>query len=60
MSDDGTRVTGTVEPGSTVTVKDEKDNVIGTGKANEEDGKFDITLMNQKTALGRAFSNSHR
>ena len=51
MSDDGTRVTGTAEPGSTVTVKDEKDNVIGTGKANEEDGKFDITLDEPKTAL---------
>ncbi|MBF4102992.1 hypothetical protein INT80_12570 [Gallibacterium anatis] len=33
MSDDGTRVTGTVEPGSTVTVKDEKDNVIGSRKS---------------------------
>ncbi|MEH8033332.1 Ig-like domain-containing protein [Gallibacterium anatis] len=51
VSDDGTRVTGTAEPGSTVTVKDEKDNVIGTGKANEEDGKFDITLDEPKTAL---------
>ncbi|KGQ54055.1 hypothetical protein IO44_10600 [Gallibacterium anatis str. Avicor] len=51
VSNDGTRVTGTAEPGSTVTVKDEKDNVIGTGKANEEDGKFDITLDEPKTAL---------
>ena len=51
VSDDGTHVTGTAEPGSTVTVKDEKDNVIGTGKANEEDGKFDITLDEPKTAL---------
>ncbi|MDK9561501.1 Ig-like domain-containing protein [Gallibacterium anatis] len=51
VSDDGTRVIGTAEPGSTVTVKDEKDNVIGTGKANEEDGKFDITLDEPKTAL---------
>ncbi|HJF74723.1 MAG TPA: Ig-like domain-containing protein [Gallibacterium anatis] len=51
VSDDGTRITGTAEPGSTVTVKDEKDNVIGTGKANEEDGKFDITLDEPKTAL---------
>ncbi|WP_409025669.1 Ig-like domain-containing protein [Gallibacterium anatis] len=51
MSDDGTRVIGTAEPGSTVTVKDEQGNVIGTGKANEEDGKFDITLDEPKTAL---------
>ncbi|MFU2132012.1 Ig-like domain-containing protein [Gallibacterium anatis] len=51
VSDDGTRVTGTAEPGSTVTVKDEQGNVIGTGKANEEDGKFDITLDEPKTAL---------
>ena len=51
VSDDGTHVTGTAEPGSTVTVKDEQGNVIGTGKANEEDGKFDITLDEPKTAL---------
>ncbi len=40
---DGTTVTGTAEPGSTVTVRDENGTVIGTAVAGE-DGRFSITL----------------
>ncbi|MFF1574587.1 Ig-like domain-containing protein [Leifsonia sp. NPDC058292] len=38
---DGTVVTGQAEPGSTVTIKDDKGNEIGSGKADEE-GNFSI------------------
>ncbi|MBF4102704.1 hypothetical protein INT80_08505 [Gallibacterium anatis] len=43
MSDDGTHVTGTAEPGSTVTVKDENGKEIGTATAGDN-GKFDVTI----------------
>ncbi|OBW93190.1 hypothetical protein QV02_09570, partial [Gallibacterium anatis] len=48
VSDDGAHVTGTAEPGSTVTVKDENGNPIGTATAGD-DGKFDVTLDEPKT-----------
>ena len=47
VSDDGAHVTGTAEPGSTVTVKDENGKEIGTGKADDE-GNFDVTLDEPK------------
>ncbi|GAA3587858.1 hypothetical protein GCM10022198_09310 [Klugiella xanthotipulae] len=40
---DGTRVTGTAEPGSKITVRDESGRVIGTGTTGP-DGRFDIGL----------------
>ncbi|MBF9835604.1 BapA/Bap/LapF family large adhesin [Enterobacter hormaechei] len=43
VSPDGKTVTGTAEPGSTVTLKDADGNTIGTGKAGS-DGKFTIDL----------------
>ena len=43
VSPDGKTVTGTAEPGSTVTLKDADGNTIGTGKAGN-DGKFTIDL----------------
>ncbi len=43
VSPDGKTVTGTAEPGSTVTLKDADGNTIGTGKA-DSDGKFTIDL----------------
>ncbi|OAE47742.1 Ig-like domain repeat protein [Enterobacter cloacae] len=43
VSPDGKTVTGTAEPGSTVTLKDANGNTIGTGKAGS-DGKFTIDL----------------
>ncbi|MEP8541303.1 BapA/Bap/LapF family large adhesin [Enterobacter hormaechei] len=43
VSSDGKTVTGTAEPGSTVTLKDADGNTIGTGKAGS-DGKFTIDL----------------
>ena len=48
VSDDGTHVTGTAEPGSTVTVKDENGNPIGTATAGD-DGKFDVAINPPKT-----------
>ncbi|MEH8090562.1 Ig-like domain-containing protein [Gallibacterium anatis] len=48
VSDDGAHVTGTAEPGSTVTVKDENDNPIGTATAGD-DGKFDVAINPPKT-----------
>ena len=42
VSPDGTTVTGTTEPGSTVTVKD-GDTTIGTGKADDS-GNFSVTI----------------
>ncbi|WP_431622078.1 Ig-like domain-containing protein [Enterobacter hormaechei] len=43
VSPDGKTVSGTAEPGSTVTLKDADGNTIGTGKAGS-DGKFTIDL----------------
>jgi len=43
ISGDGKTVTGSAEPGSTVTLKDSEGNVIGTGKAGS-DGSFTINL----------------
>ncbi|WIM81652.1 Ig-like domain-containing protein [Gallibacterium anatis] len=48
VSDDGAHVTGTAEPGSTVTVKDENDNPIGTATAGD-DGQFDVAINPPKT-----------
>ncbi|MGQ8980448.1 Ig-like domain-containing protein, partial [Enterobacter hormaechei] len=48
VSPDGKTVTGTAEPGSTVTLKDADGNTIGTGKAGS-DGKFTIDLGTQLT-----------
>ncbi|OBW97054.1 Ig-like domain-containing protein, partial [Gallibacterium anatis] len=48
VSDDGAHVTGTAEPGSTVTVKDENGNPIGTATAGD-DGKFDVAINPPKT-----------
>ena len=43
FSSDGKTVTGTAEPGSTVTLKDANGNVIGTGKTGS-DGNFTVSL----------------
>ena len=43
FSADGKTVTGSAEPGSTVTLKDANGNVIGTGKTGS-DGNFSVTL----------------
>lgn len=43
FSSDGKTVTGTAEPGSTITLKDTNGNVVGTGKTGS-DGSFTITL----------------
>lgn len=40
---DGKTVTGTAEPGSTITLKDANGNVIGTGKTGS-DGNFTVSL----------------
>lgn len=48
VSDDGAHVTGTAEPGSTVTVKDENGKPIGTATAGD-DGKFDVAINPPKT-----------
>nr|WP_320062260.1 Ig-like domain-containing protein [Gallibacterium anatis] len=48
VSDDGAHVTGTAEPGSTVTVNDENGNPIGTVTAGD-DGKFDVAINPPKT-----------
>ncbi|WAX72627.1 Ig-like domain-containing protein [Gallibacterium anatis] len=48
VSDDGAHVTGTAEPGSTVTVNDENGNPIGTATAGD-DGKFDVAINPPKT-----------
>jgi hypothetical protein len=42
FSSDGKTVTGTAEPGSTITLKDADGNVIGTGKTGS-DGNFTIS-----------------
>ncbi|MFP2431892.1 BapA/Bap/LapF family large adhesin [Enterobacter ludwigii] len=43
FSSDGKTVTGTAEPGSTITLKDADGNLVGTGKTGS-DGKFTIVL----------------
>ncbi|MCK7251420.1 BapA/Bap/LapF family large adhesin [Enterobacter kobei] len=43
FSSDGKTVTGTTEPGSTITLKDANGNVIGTGKTGS-DGNFTVSL----------------
>lgn len=43
FSPDGTSVSGTAEPGSTITLTDANGNLVGTGKAGS-DGKFTIEL----------------
>ncbi|PTM33952.1 adhesin [Enterobacter cloacae] len=43
FSSDGKTVTGTAEPGSTITLKDTNGNVVGTGKTGS-DGSFTVTL----------------
>jgi hypothetical protein len=43
FSSDGKTVTGTAEPGSTITLKDANGNVIGTGKTGS-DGNFSVSL----------------
>ena len=43
FSADGSTVTGTAEPGSTITLKDADGNLVGTGKTGS-DGKFSIEL----------------
>ncbi|WP_080460159.1 BapA/Bap/LapF family large adhesin, partial [Enterobacter cloacae] len=43
FSPDGKTVTGTAEPGSTITLKDANGNVIGTGKTGS-DGNFTVSL----------------
>ncbi|WP_420795123.1 Ig-like domain-containing protein [Enterobacter cloacae] len=43
FSPDGKTISGTAEPGSTITLKDADGNVIGTGKTGS-DGKFTIDL----------------
>ncbi|WP_210454883.1 Ig-like domain-containing protein, partial [Pantoea ananatis] len=46
VSDDGTKVTGTAEPGSTVTIR-ENGVTVGEAKAND-DGSFTVTLTPPK------------
>ncbi|MDO5692020.1 MAG: Ig-like domain-containing protein [Pseudomonadota bacterium] len=48
VSADGRTVTGKAEPGATVTVKDEKGNVIGTATA-DENGQYSVPLTNPQT-----------
>ena len=43
FSSDGKTVTGTAEPGSTITLKDANGNVIGSGKTGS-DGSFTVSL----------------
>lgn len=44
VSDDGLHVTGSAEPGSTITVTDGNGNVLGTGVTGD-DGLFDVTPL---------------
>lgn len=48
FSSDGKTVTGTAEPGSTITLKDADGNLVGTGKTGS-DGKFTIVLSTPLT-----------
>lgn len=43
VAPDGASITGDAEPNSTVIVRDQEDNVVGQGQANN-DGKFELTL----------------
>ncbi|WP_336954836.1 Ig-like domain-containing protein, partial [Acinetobacter sp. AS167] len=45
---DGTQVTGTAEPGSTVTVKDQGGNVLGTA-VTDENGNYTVDLTTPLT-----------
>ncbi|WP_180090438.1 Ig-like domain-containing protein, partial [Acinetobacter sp. YH12110] len=45
FNEDGSEVSGTAEPGSTVTVKDKEGNVLGTAEA-DEDGNYTVELEN--------------
>ena len=49
VSDDGTRVTGTAEPGSTVVIRDENGDQIGSATADPETGAFEAELNTPKT-----------
>jgi len=44
VAEDGTSITGNAEPGSTVTIRDPENNIVGEGTANE-DGNFEIALQ---------------
>ncbi|WP_413499167.1 BapA/Bap/LapF family large adhesin [Buttiauxella gaviniae] len=44
VSDDGLHVTGSAEPGSTITVTDGNGNILGTGVTGD-DGLFDVTPL---------------
>ncbi|MET6678884.1 BapA/Bap/LapF family large adhesin [Citrobacter amalonaticus] len=48
VSDDGTTVTGTAEPGSTVTIRDPDGNPIGHGQTDDE-GNFTVILDTPQT-----------
>lgn len=48
VSDDGATVTGTAEPGSTVTIRDPDGNPIGLGQTDGE-GNFTVTLDTPQT-----------
>ncbi|WP_228151504.1 Ig-like domain-containing protein, partial [Acinetobacter indicus] len=45
FNEDGSEVSGTAEPGSTVTVKDKDGNVLGTA-VTDEDGNYTVELEN--------------
>ncbi|MEH8069395.1 Ig-like domain-containing protein [Gallibacterium anatis] len=49
VSDDGTHVTGTAEPGSTVVIRDENGDQIGSATADPETGTFEAELNTPKT-----------
>ncbi|MFU2076131.1 Ig-like domain-containing protein [Gallibacterium anatis] len=49
VSDDGTHVTGTAEPGSTVVIRDENGDQIGSATADPETGAFEAELNTPKT-----------
>ncbi|WP_439645605.1 Ig-like domain-containing protein [Citrobacter rodentium] len=48
VSDDGTTVTGTAEPGSTITIRDPAGNPIGQGKTDDQ-GNFNVVLDTPQT-----------
>ncbi|MEB4674188.1 Ig-like domain-containing protein [Enterobacteriaceae bacterium G50] len=48
INDEGTHVTGTAEPGSTVTIVDVNNQPLGSATAGD-DGKFDVTLTTPQT-----------
>ncbi|MFU2083056.1 Ig-like domain-containing protein, partial [Gallibacterium anatis] len=49
VSDNGTHVTGTAEPGSTVVIRDENGDQIGSATADPETGAFEAELNTPKT-----------